>query len=268
MQQLKLQQRSDIRFCVRSGLNQNETQAQLQAIYGHATFSQLTVHRWWTKFHTGEADIWDRPRPGAVLKRTADKVAEVKNFVENDRRTSLREVAHFCDVSKSTAHTIIQKDLGKKKHPAKWIPHNLSQLNKDTHVQKARDALQVFRRCTNPVPVENVVVEDESWILSWDPGSKQSTAEWLDPGQPRPAKPRVQRSEAKVMLVVFFDAKGVIHKECTPRGLGIRGEVYLAILQRFRDKIRRRRPEYWSGEQPWVLLHDGAPAHRANPVVE
>ncbi len=118
------------------------------------------------------------------------------------------------------------------------------------------------------MPVENGVVEDESWILSWDPGSKQSTSEWLDPGKPRPSKPCVQRAEAKVMLVVFFDAKGVIHKECTPRGLGIGGEIYLGILQRFREQIWRCRPEYWSGQQPWVLLHDGAPAHRANPVVQ
>ncbi len=145
MQQIKLQQRSDIRFCVRSGLDQKQTIARLQAIYGQVTFSQPTVHRWWTRFHAGEADIQDQPCPGAVLKRTADKVAEVKNFVENDQRTSLREVAHFCDVSKSTAHTIVRKDLGKKKHPAKWVPHNLTQLNKDTHVQKATQALQLFR---------------------------------------------------------------------------------------------------------------------------
>ncbi len=53
-------------------------------------------------------------------------------------------------------------------------------------------------------------------------------------------KPRTQIAEAKVMLVIFFDSKGVIHKETTPRGLGIGAEVYLAILGRFREQIRRR----------------------------
>ncbi len=31
------------------------------------------------------------------------------------------------------------------------------------------------------------------------------------------------------MLVIFFDAKGVIHKETTPCGLGIGADVYLEL---------------------------------------
>ncbi len=66
----------------------------------------------------------------------------------------------------------------------------------------------------------------------------------------------------------FFDSKGTIHKECTPRGLGISAEVYLGILERFREQLRRKRPQYWSGEQTWALLHDGAPAHCATDVLD
>ncbi len=268
MQQVKLQQHGDIQFCVQSGLNQKETKARLEAIYGRQMFSQPTIHRWWTRFWSGDEDICDRPCPGAVLKRTPEKIQEVKNFVENDRRTSLREVSRFCDVSKGTAHTIIRKDLGKSKKSAKWITHLLTQANKDCRVEQARAALQTIHRRVDPIPAENIVVEDESWILSWDLGCKQSTSEWIDKGAPRPSKLRTQHSEAKIMLVIFFDSKGTIHYECTPTGLGIGAEVYLAILERFREQIRRKRPQYWSGEQSWGLLHDGAPAHRADLVVD
>ncbi len=131
MQQLKLQQCSDIRFCVRSGLSQVETKARLEAIYGQRTFSQPTIHRWWTRFQTGDEGIRDKPHPGAVLKRTADKVAQVQDLLDTDRRATVHHLATFTDISKSTAHTILTKDLQKKKQSARWVPHNLSQANKD-----------------------------------------------------------------------------------------------------------------------------------------
>ncbi len=143
MLQLRLQQRSDIRFCVHSGLTQNETKLRLEAIYGRATLSQPTIHRWWTRFWSGEQEVRDRPRPGATLKRTAEKIQEVRDFVDSDPKTSVSEVTRFCDVSKETAHTIIRKDLHQTKCPAKWLPHNLTQQNKERQVHQARAALQM-----------------------------------------------------------------------------------------------------------------------------
>ncbi len=105
--------------------------ACLQAIYGASTFSQPTVHCWWVRFRSGETDIRDQPRPGAVRKRTTEKIQEVKDFVESNRRMTLQDVSVFCDVSRGTAHTILCKHLQKSKRPAKWIPHNLTQANKD-----------------------------------------------------------------------------------------------------------------------------------------
>ncbi len=42
--------------------------------------------------------------------------------------------------------------------------------------------------------------------------------------------------------------------------------MYLGIMQRLRRAIRRRRPIRWAAND-WILQHDGAPAHRADPVV-
>ena len=37
--------------------------------------------------------------------------------------------------------------------------------------------------------------------------------------------------------------------------------MYIAILQRLRDTVRRKCPE--KGKNGWFLLHDNAPAHRS-----
>ena len=39
-------------------------------------------------------------------------------------------------------------------------------------------------------------------------------------------------------------------------------EMYIDILRRLRDAVRRKRPEKWRTDS-WFLLHDNAPAHRS-----
>jgi transposase len=63
-----------------------------------------------------------------------------------------------------------------------------------------------------------------------------------------------------VMLVVFFDWKGVIHNEFVPRGQTVNKEFYVAVLKCLREAIRWKRPQLWTN-QSWVLHHENAPAH-------
>ena len=39
-------------------------------------------------------------------------------------------------------------------------------------------------------------------------------------------------------------------------------EMYIDILRRLRDAVRRKRPEKWRTDS-WFLLHDNASAHRS-----
>ncbi|GBM12893.1 hypothetical protein AVEN_114971-1 [Araneus ventricosus] len=64
------------------------------------------------------------------------------------------------------------------------------------------------------------------------------------------------------MLEVFFDYDSVIHYEFIPGGQTVNKELYLEILKRLRDAIRRKGPEKWAANDCF-LLHDNAPPHRA-----
>ncbi|GBM84179.1 hypothetical protein AVEN_61028-1 [Araneus ventricosus] len=50
--------------------------------------------------------------------------------------------------------------------------------------------------------------------------------------------------------------------EFIPEGQTVNKELYLEILKRLRDAIRRKRPEKWATKD-WFILHDNAPPHRA-----
>ena len=65
----------------------------------------------------------------------------------------------------------------------------------------------------------------------------------------------------KVMLIgFFFYWKVIVHYEFVPRGETFNKELYLNVLKRVREAVRRKRPEVWRNNT-WMLHHDNAPAH-------
>jgi len=80
-------------------------------------------------------------------------------------------------------------------------------------------------------------------------------------------KVRFQKSNVKIMLVCFYDSKGIIHHEFVPEGQTVTGSFYLSVLERQWKRIRLVRPEC-SAPGSWSLLHDNAPLYRAVAVQE
>jgi len=58
----------------------------------------------------------------------------------------------------------------------------------------------------------------------------------------------------------FFDSEGIVHHEYAPDGQTINKELYVEVLRRLRESVRRKRPEKWR-DGDWILHHDNAPAH-------
>jgi len=71
----------------------------------------------------------------------------------------------------------------------------------------------------------------------------------------------------KIMLVCFYDSKGIIHHKFVPERQTVTGSFYLSVLERLWKRISRVRPEY-SAPGSSFLLHDNAPLHRAVAVQE
>ncbi|GFR70832.1 histone-lysine N-methyltransferase SETMAR [Elysia marginata] len=82
------------------------------------------------------------------------------------------------------------------------------------------------------------------------------------PYSPVTKKFKVQRSAAKVMGIVFWDAKGVILLDILPQVQCINAAQYCRTLDRLRDAIRRKKPGLL--RRGVVLQHDNATPHSAN----
>jgi len=63
----------------------------------------------------------------------------------------------------------------------------------------------------------------------------------------------------------FFDSEGIVHHEYAPDGQTISKEIYVEVLRRLRESVRRKRTEkWWDGD--WILHHNNAPAHTTHLV--
>ena len=56
-------------------------------------------------------------------------------------------------------------------------------------------------------------------------------------------KARMSRSKPKVMLVVFFDWKGIVLHEFVPIGQMVNKNLYQEVSALLREAVRRKRPE-------------------------
>jgi len=65
----------------------------------------------------------------------------------------------------------------------------------------------------------------------------------------------------------FFDIRGIVHYEYVPTGQTVNQVYYLEVLERLREKFRRKLPELFA-DNSWILHHNNVPAHTALSVRE
>ncbi len=263
MAKAKEDQHSEICFCVRQGCSRAETRRRLQAAHPGTALSDSQINRWYAKFlTTPNLDLKDAPWSHGKRVLTPTKVAQIQAAVDGDRRRSVKEIANIVQVSHGSVHTALKKDLQLSRRPAKWVPHLLTPAQKARRVMTARAALQFLRRRGRH---PHVITGDKSWFWTWTPESKRQSSVWIHSGEDRPQKPRIERSTPKMMLIVFFDTRGVVLRHWVPNGQGVDRHLYRQVMEDLREAVRRRCPDVWR-QKNWCIHHDNAPAHCADLV--
>ena len=143
---------------------------------------------------------------------------------------------------------------------AKLVPKILSEDQKQHRVNFCRDMLEKTR--DDPDILYQVITGDETWVFQYDPETKRQSMQWKTAESPRPKKARMSKSKTKVMLIAFFDQKGLVHHEFVSEGEPVNQYFYQQVIIRLHYGVRRTRMALWS-DKSWVLHHDNALAHNA-----
>lgn len=255
------EQRVAVKFCAKLGKSASETFNMLQTAYSDDAMKRATCFKWHARFKDGRQSIKDDERPGRPSTSTDDShVDKINTLVRSNRRLTVRELAEECEISVGSCHEILTAKLNMRRVTAKFVPRLMTDDQKACRIHTCQELLERSEEDENFL--SRIITGDESWVYGYDIETKVQSSQWVGQRSPRPKKARQVRSKVKVMLLVFFDAEGLVHHEYLPEGTTVNQTYYIEVLKRVRDAIRRKRPEMWrSGD--WFLHHDNAPAHSA-----
>ena len=111
----------------------------MQDAFGEEAVNVRTVQRWFARFRSGDESFEDDHAGGHP---PALDNGNLKTVVEQNPRTTLRELAENFKVSKTTVGRHIGL-IGKVKKLDKWVPHELSEAQKQ---QRMEVSLSLFLR--------------------------------------------------------------------------------------------------------------------------
>jgi len=184
----------------------------------------------------------DEARPGRPFSvRNEGLIAEARERIQ-ERCVTVRMMADGFGVNREMIRQILEEDLGKRKVASRFVLHSLSDDQRHGRVQYAKDIIKTAHRNKNFL--NSIVAEDETWCFRYDPTTKCQSAEWKSPASPKGKKVHLQKSKVKIMLVCFYDSKGIIHHEFVPEGQTVTGSFYLSVLECLWKRFCRVWPEY------------------------
>lgn len=166
-------------------------------IYGNEAPSYSTIKNWYNEFNRGRQSLKDEPREGrpttVVVPENVDAVHEL---IKHDRQVTYREIEASLGISMTSINKILHEHLNVKKVCSRWIPHNLTNAQKDTRVDWCKKMLQKFSQGASKA-VYNICTGDKSWIYSYDPETKKQSTVRVFREEPNPTKVVRGRSTSK-----------------------------------------------------------------------
>ena len=110
-----IEQRSAIKFCLRSEISVAETFRMLQKAFGDLTMSQKNVYKWYKDFKEGRGRVEDLERPGQPSTSTDEQhVNQIKELVHKNRRLTIRTIADIISILGGSLNTVSKDILGRQ----------------------------------------------------------------------------------------------------------------------------------------------------------
>ena len=161
---------------------------------------------------------------------------------------------------------ILPEQLGLHKICAHWVPHLLTDEQKQSRVRLASQVIEKYDKC-DPRRLQEIVTGDETWIYYFQPDSKAKNKVWVSSEGDRPVIVRRCKTSNRMLYAIFFDSKGPVLQIPVPKGSSVTGKFYReSVLNQLVDFYQKRR--LCTSVRGIKLLHDNAPAHKSATVQE
>jgi len=109
---VKLEQRANIKFCMKLSKSGAETFEMIRCAYGNEAMSRARCFEWHACFKRGRTSLEDDKRSGRSSTGSAPKNVEtIQRLVHEDHWRTIEDIAAVVNVSYGTVQTILTCDL-------------------------------------------------------------------------------------------------------------------------------------------------------------
>ena len=239
----------------------------MQKVYGNGALKYATVCKWVRRFNDGRESIENDPRVGRLVSvLTKKNVATVKTSIKEDACYTMQEIEELSGIHSSSVLKILCEQLGLCKICTRWVPHLLTDEQKQSRVRLASQVIEKYDKC-DPRRLEEIVTGVETWIYRFQPDSKAKNKVWVSSEGDRPVIARCCKTSNRMLYAIFFDSKGPVLQIPVPKGSSVTGKFY-------RENVLTQLVDFYQKSRPRTcvcgikLLHDNAPAHKSATVQE
>lgn len=225
------------------------------SVYGVHAISERTAQKWFLRFKNGDFGVQDHTHTGRPSNFCEE---QLNQLIHDNPRQTTRELSLQLNCHHSTVADHL-KSMGKVQKLGNWVPHLLSENNKN---QRSKIAAELLARhkSTNGHKhrfLYRIVTGDEKWCLYVNMKKRR---EWVSPNKQATPRPK-QLHVMKKMISVWWDWEGIIHYEFLPNKQTVNAVLYSQQLIRLKEAMQQKR----ANRQHHILLqHDNARPHTAN----
>ena len=131
-----------------------------------------------------------------VSSSSDENVEAIKELVEENTHLSCQDICLLTGVLSRSVNRILSENLQKKSVFARWVPHTLSDENKQNRVQEATNLISHFSEHDSR---RRTIIVDEKWVFLRDVPPKENLRYWVDSAGDRPKIPKRTISDRKFM---------------------------------------------------------------------
>ncbi|CAF1170428.1 unnamed protein product [Rotaria sordida] len=205
------------KLCIRSyiethlllGLTVTQIHDELTTAYGQGYVSHRTVARWVHRFSNERKSIEDNPRSGRpIIVISQQNIDAVQNLVNDDPHISIDFIAIILGISYGSVDTILKQHFGLRKITSRWVPH---QLTNEQRQHRVNICLENLQKIENGLwKLYDIVTSDETWIYHRKIKSKEQSKAWVKKDESPSTQVKIQQFEKKTMFVIFFMTNGPV----------------------------------------------------------
>ncbi len=196
----------------------------------------------------------------AVTNENGTRVCEV---LMKDCHISIQMLAEELNMGKDSVATVFTEKMHYWEVCSRFVRHFLTLEQKQHLAEYCQNFIKVCDADSNILT--SVITGDESCCFQYDPLTKRQSSAWLSLDVLRRQEVYQQKSKVKTILIIYFNAKGLIHLKYVPLNETVNVVYYVEVLKCLKRRIQCIGPVY---REPgsWNLLDDNAPVQLANIV--